>query len=215
MAIFLGTSLDDTLNGGLGNDSLFGAEGNDSLSGSGSNNTLDGGAGDDNLSGSGNSLLFGGDGNDSLTTSFGSANSTLDGGAGDDRIDAQYANTSVLRGGAGSDRYLLSSGSNQIQDTDGIDNVLIGFSTSTNISLSLAAGTLGLGRQGTSLVVDINRDGIAKAADDLVILDFFGASPTVAGAGFIETINTLSGSDILAANLTEATAAPGLNVTTG
>jgi Ca2+-binding RTX toxin-like protein len=49
MAIFLGTSLDDTLKGGLGNDSLFGADGNDSLIGSGSNNTLDGGAGNDTL----------------------------------------------------------------------------------------------------------------------------------------------------------------------
>ncbi|MEG4917853.1 calcium-binding protein, partial [Microcoleus sp. B7-D4] len=124
MAIFLGTSLDDTLKGGSGNDSLFGADGNDSLTGSGSNNTLDGGAGNDTIN-----TQYGGGGN-------------------------------VLRGGAGNDLYLLSaSQSSQIQDTDGIDNVLIGFSTSTSIALSLSPGILGLGRQGTSLVVDINKDG--------------------------------------------------------
>jgi Ca2+-binding RTX toxin-like protein len=74
---------------------------------------------------------------------------------------------------------------------------------------------MGLARQGTSLLIDINADGVAKPADDVVVLDFFGASPTVGGAGLIETINNLSGTAILAANLTEATVAGGLNVVTG
>src|SRR5919202_1292450 len=206
-----GTPGDDNLTGTAGDDNISGLEGNDTLAGLNGNDTLVGGAGNDEVSGSGSSLLLGGDGNDYLNTSYSSANSTLEGGAGDDTLDAQYGNTgNALRGGAGNDRYyyLSESKSSQIQDTDGIDNVQIGFGTSANLSLSLSAGTRGLGRQGTSLVVDLNKDGISNAADDLVILDFFGASPTLAGTGLIETINNLSGSDILAANLPDSPTPP-------
>ncbi|MEZ2239717.1 hypothetical protein [Microcoleus sp.] len=51
----------------------------------------------------------------------------------------------------------------------------------------MSSGNIGLTRQGTSLLIDINKDGIARATDDIVISDFFGASPSLAGAGFIET----------------------------
>ncbi|MEG4994949.1 calcium-binding protein, partial [Microcoleus sp. B4-D1] len=200
MAIFLGTSLDDTLKGGLGNDSLFGADGNDSLSGSGSNNTLDGGAGDDTLVPGFRDSLFGGDGNDFL---FGGGNSTLDGGVGDDTLSAGFGSGNVLRGGAGNDSYLLrefSLNQLQIQDTGGLDRLdFVNFdnqiSTSPTLSLSLSSGNTGLARQGTSLLIDINKDGIARPADDVVILDFFGASATVEGVGFIETVGNLSGTE--------------------
>jgi len=201
MAIFLGTSLEDTLKGGLGNDSLFGADGNDSLIGSGSNNTLNGGAGNDTLVAGvgGNDSLFGGDDNDYLGSS--GSNHTLDGGAGDDTLDAQYANTgNVLRGGTGNDRYYAPLGkASQIQDTDGTDQLFVEKffqPPGADVSLSLSPGKIGLTRQGTSLLIDVNADGVAKPADDVVVLDFFGASPTVAGAGFIETIENLSGTAI-------------------
>ncbi|MEK0196266.1 calcium-binding protein, partial [Microcoleus anatoxicus] len=88
-------------------------------------------------------------------------------------------------------------------------------STSPTLSLSLSSGNTGLTRQGTSLLIDINKDGIARATDDIVISDFFGASATVEGVGFIENVGNLAGSEILAANLTEATSAPGSSATSG
>ncbi|MEG3870833.1 calcium-binding protein, partial [Microcoleus sp. Z1_B5] len=101
----------------------------------------------------------------------------------------------------------------QIQDTGGIDRLdFVDFngnvSTSPTLSLSLSSGNTGLARQGTSLAIDINKDGVVRATDDIVISDFFGASATVEGVGFIETVGNLAGSEILTANLPEATAEP-------
>lgn len=97
---------DDTLNGvspllGIfgGNDTLNGGAGNDFLNGLGGNDTLNGGAGDD--------ILNGGDGND-----------TLNGGAGNDMIIAGNGNDTInqtstdgrdfIDGGAGADTYRLT-----------------------------------------------------------------------------------------------------------
>ena len=137
----------------------------------------------------------------------------MEGGAGDDTLYTNFGKGSVLRGGAGNDRYQIrqDQGTNQIsiQDTAGIDRLDFAdfsgnISTSPTLSLSLSSGNTGLTRQGTSLLIDINKDGIARATDDVVISDFFGASATVAGAGFIETVANLAGTAILTANLPDA-----------
>ncbi len=44
-------------------------------------------------------------------------------------------------------------------------------------------------------MIDLNKDGVVSAINDLAILDFFGS--TGIGAGFIETVGNLSGNDIL------------------
>ncbi|MBD2585313.1 putative Ig domain-containing protein, partial [Planktothricoides raciborskii] len=80
--------------------------------------------------------------------------------------------------------------------------------TETPMTLSatgLAAGIAGLGRMGTSLVIDTNKDGWANQWSDVVITNFFDAAGTGAGSGFIETVGNLSGEEILAAELPEVT----------
>ncbi len=72
----------DDLNGGAGDDYLYGGDGNDSLDGAAGNDYLYGGAGDD--------ILYGGDGNDTLNG--GSGKDYLDGGDGIDTADYSYSN---------------------------------------------------------------------------------------------------------------------------
>jgi large repetitive protein len=67
----------------------------------------------------------------------------------------------------------------------------------SSMALGLSNGTTGLTRVGTSLVVDLNQDGIANAAEDLVIQDFFAPGGTGAGTGLIEYINGLTSEQIL------------------
>lgn len=110
----------------------------------------------------------------------------------------------------------------QILDTNGTNDTL----NLSNITLSLSApafGQAGLARFGSTLIIDINKNGVANQADDLSIDNFFlprdfsindvtfaeGNSGTTnalftvkglagtGGAGFIETVDNLSGTDIL------------------
>ena len=82
-----GSSVNDSISGGKGEDDLFGNSGNDSLSGNRDTDFLDGGSGDDILrGGKGTDLLVGGDGND-----------TLIGDAG----------VGIYQGGLGSDVYVF------------------------------------------------------------------------------------------------------------
>ena len=220
----LGGEADNTLDGGIGNDFLDGGFGKSILTGGNGDDTLrnslnlDGGAGNDSLIGSFKSLVLGGDGNDFLR---GNGDSTLEGGAGNDTLNAGFGSGNVLRGGTGDDRYLIPPDATQvkIEDTAGIDRLdFVDFNNNISTSpalLALSSGNIGLARQGTNLLIDINKDGIARATDDIVISDFFGASATVAGAGFIETVANLSGTAILTANLTEATAARGSSAISG
>jgi Ca2+-binding RTX toxin-like protein len=93
-----GTSGNDTLAGGEGQDSIFGLGGNDSLLGGPGNDLVEGGGGDDSLiGGDGNDAVWGGDGND-----------YIEGNAGDDGgLDA----SSYLSGGAGADTISGGDGS--------------------------------------------------------------------------------------------------------
>ena len=58
-------------------------------------------------------------------------------------------------------------------------------------------GVIGLGQDGSNLVIDINQDGILEVANDLTINDFFNPSGTGEGNGFLEEINNLAGEDII------------------
>ncbi|WP_413168078.1 hypothetical protein ACL6C3_15310 [Capilliphycus salinus ALCB114379] len=60
---------------------------------------------------------------------------------------------------------------------------------------------MGLERRDKTLVIDLNKDGVAKAKDDLFVLDFFASSTNQAGTGFMETVANLNGEDILNLNL--------------
>ncbi|CAN7316275.1 calcium-binding protein [Caulobacter sp. LjRoot300] len=89
MAVVSGTSADDQLFGGAGNDTVSGLAGDDVLYGLAGDDTLQGGDGND--------FLFGAEGAD-----------TLDGGAGDDALQGDDGND-ALNGGAGYDTVITGS----------------------------------------------------------------------------------------------------------
>ncbi|AFY83583.1 S8 family serine peptidase [Oscillatoria acuminata] len=162
-------------------------DGNDNITGNDADNQLMGGRGND--------TLVGGAGNDSLVGDLG--NDSLVGGAGDDTL-VGGPGANILQGDAGNDVYVIAvetAAGNQIEDSDGEDT----FSTVIPLSLTtLTTGTLGFGREGTTLVLDLNQDGIVNLDDDLAILNFFadeiGNAP---GTGLIENWPDFSGDDIL------------------
>ncbi|XWK90017.1 MAG: calcium-binding protein [Phormidium sp.] len=205
----------DTINPGLGaNDYLLGDAGDDLL-------ILDYSVGDtgkgvissngvwisrQNSSGTGNAdhLYYNGferlhitgtDYNDQLLGATGS--DTLSTGAGDDTLTGN-GGADILRAGVGNDVYSVNtaSGGTQIQDAGGTDSLIL-----SGITLSLNRPNTtshGIQRNGTTLAIDLNRDGVINAAQDLTILDFFaGTSGNQAGVGFIETVGNLAGNNIL------------------
>uniref|UniRef100_A0A7C3VF21 Calx-beta domain-containing protein n=1 Tax=Planktothricoides sp. SpSt-374 TaxID=2282167 RepID=A0A7C3VF21_9CYAN len=209
-----GDSGDNILDGAAGNDSVAGGAGNDILAGGTGNNTIDGGDGNDwvdylsSLSNVSVNLETGTASDieqtlsDTLTSienvrgsTFGdtilgnSGDNILEGGGGADSLQA----------GLGNDLYRLNSsnaGGSQINDAGGTDTL----NFTDDVSLTLAsptAGIIGLARDGTTLLLDTTQDGIANATEDVAIIDFFNASLPGAGSGFIESIQNLSGTDIL------------------
>ncbi|MGB8690094.1 MAG: S8 family serine peptidase [Microcoleus sp.] len=188
----------DTLTGDAGDDYLFGYEGNDSISGGVGSDIADGGDDNDTLEGGdGNDELSGGEDNDSINGGIGNdelygddGNDTLEGGGGADS----------LFGGTGNDVYLLDAATaagNVISDDNGTDSLTLNGLT---LAIGLAAGTAGVTRGGefdTDLQIDLNKDGIFNAADDLLILDFFAEPNLEQGDGFLEQVGNLSGDAIL------------------
>lgn len=112
----LGGIYQDSLSGGSGNDSMWGdagddvlsgGDGNDFMSGNAGKDTLSGGAGDDTLyTGAGNDLADAGTGNDKLYVT-GGGNDTILGDDGDDYIEAVLPSgvhgRVQIDGGAGND----------------------------------------------------------------------------------------------------------------
>lgn len=104
--IVFGGSGDDTIDGGDGNDVIDGGAGNNTLSGGAGNDILYGGTGDSVIDGgAGNDILFGGAGNDLIDG--GSGNDIIFGGTGNDTISGGAGNE-IIAGGAGAD--ILSGG---------------------------------------------------------------------------------------------------------
>jgi large repetitive protein len=139
-----------------------------------------------------NDTLIGTNSDDLFYGYFG--NDSLDGGDGNDTLYGYYG-SDTLQGGNGADTYrLYSSSGSQIQDTDGVDSLILNFGQTP--SLGLTAGTLGTDKIGNSLIIDLDRSGTYDAASDLTILDYFSTTGG-AGAGVIESIGNLSSTDIL------------------
>jgi RTX calcium-binding nonapeptide repeat (4 copies)/FG-GAP-like repeat len=208
----------DTISGGAGNDTLAGDDGDNVISGGdgndlvfvggpfgdGGSNYIDLGAGDDSVLGAtGNDTIYGGTGNDDIygySNSF-PGNDRLDGGAGNDTIRGGSGSDTLLGGGgsdtlidqSGNDSYILESGvsssGTSITDAGGNDNLQF----ATPVTLNLATDFY---RYGRSLFIDLNGDKRFDRPNDLIIYGFFDAAGN-AGSGFIETIQNLSGTDIL------------------
>ncbi|MFE1414546.1 calcium-binding protein [Streptomyces sp. NPDC058746] len=92
----VGTSGNDTLNGGYGNDVICALSGNDTVNASFGNDTVHAGPGNDRVDGGyGDDNLIGGPGSDSLTGNFGADRlNTVDGVSGNDTANGGY-NTDV------------------------------------------------------------------------------------------------------------------------
>ena len=147
--------------------------------GNNKNNRLQGSNRSDILNGKrGNDKLYGKNGNDTLIG--GGGKDQLYGGSGNDtyKLNAKNAKGSIIIDSKGSDTLELAGG---------------------NISLGgLAKGKIGFVAKGKNLVIDINKDGNANKRD-LTIRNFFADNKAnEPGKGFIETMDNLSGNDILA-----------------
>ncbi|TAD78170.1 MAG: calcium-binding protein, partial [Oscillatoriales cyanobacterium] len=104
----------------------------------------------------------------------------------------------ILTGGGGNDTFILDpakSGGSKIQGAAGTDNLIV---TGNTLALSLTPGSMGIGRSGTSLVVDLNKDGQINLANDVELLNFFAStSGNIPGTGFIENVAGTPGNTIL------------------
>ncbi|MFJ4445545.1 peroxidase family protein [Pseudomonas sp. NPDC089422] len=145
-----GNGLDNTFNGGIGNDTFNGDGGNDILNGNAGNDTLNGDAGNDQLFGGlGNDSLNGGGGDDSLDAGAGddalnggNGNDTLQGGAGNDSLDGDVGNdllvggdgNDTLFGGVGSDTLQGGAGNDFINGAEGNDTVNGGAGNDTMVA---------------------------------------------------------------------------------
>ena len=185
--VFIGSDLDDTIEGGNLNDSLAGGLGNDLIA-----------------AGTGNDLLYGGspDGN-GINANIGGRD-TLEGGAGIDDyiIDLEAGGGSQIRDTQGNDAIFLIAENTDLNALD--DAALESFNTDSlepfanptiygNSAVSLAfpkEGSVGIQKSNTSLIIDLDRDGSIDAEKDLTVLDFFNDSGEL-GAGAIEVINNI------------------------
>lgn len=135
-----GTSLGDTLDGGLGDDRLYGLAGNDTLTGGGGSDLLDGGFGDDRyiiVSGTEKISEGGNNGIDTVETALSSytlginvENLVYTGsgyftgtGNGEDNAITGGNGGNTLNGGAGNDTITGGSLADQINAGDGNDTV--------------------------------------------------------------------------------------------
>jgi Ca2+-binding RTX toxin-like protein len=136
MAVFTGTSGNNSISGTGGIDTLFGLGGLDTLFGLAGNDTLDGGGAVD--------TLFGGGGNDRLIG--GSANDSLLGGAGDDVLEGGTGADSLV-GGIGNDVFVIdgSGGIDDPTDDTVVENAGEGTDTIRSpISVDISTGGLDL-----------------------------------------------------------------------
>ncbi|MEM9213209.1 MAG: Calx-beta domain-containing protein [Cyanobacteria bacterium P01_F01_bin.150] len=249
--VYEGSYYNDTIKGNNQDDEFLGLDGNDILFGGGGADTLDGGEGYDiasyndspdgltvNLDKLNDSTGFAaGDTYKDIEEIQGSSfRDTLIGDGKDNILDGLEGNNTLiggngaddLRAGTGNDSYELkgkkSDGGSIIRDRGGNNDSL----TLDKVELTLAnpsSGTVGLGRRNNDLIIDINKDGEIKRADDLSIENFFasrnfavddvtllegdsGTQQAVftitadgansgAGIGFIERLDNLSGTSVI------------------
>ncbi|MBD2665694.1 calcium-binding protein [Richelia sinica FACHB-800] len=130
---FIATSVNSTIQGGIGNDFIALGSGNDSLYGQDGNDTLNSGGGQDRIEGGdGNDLLSGGGGDDGYYFDYfglygGDGNDTLNGEAGNDELYGGNGND-ILNGGSEDDYLDGGAGSDIIDGGSGSDTLYLDYS---------------------------------------------------------------------------------------
>ena len=205
--VIRGEAGNDTLEGDLGNDLIYGDDGDDRLYGDLNNEIMFGTEIENDFGLEENSPIVSVAANISDDTLFGGAGADyLDGGNGSDELYGEAGNdtliskngSDLLQGGIGNDVYQLSASNHSgvvIEDLEGNDTLTI-----ENTELVLAQpgdDIIGLARNETNLIIDLNRDGMIDTQSDLTIINFFDESDIEAGDGFIENLSNLSGIDVL------------------
>lgn len=183
---WLGTDLNDIIQGSAGNNSITGGNGDDRLTANGGNDTI--------VAGNGHDTIIAGDGNDRLL-----------GGAGDDVIDAGDGADTVLAGidadlvwgGAGNDSLLGEAGDDHLHGGTG-RNTLVGGAGADVLSGDLDADVL---RGDTGDDVLIGGDGTDNLAggDGLDVLDGGVGNDTLDGGAGDDQLAGGVGDDLLSA----------------
>lgn len=177
---FEGTSFNDLIIGGSGNEWLFGYDGNDELIAGGGNDILDGGAGNDMLyAGRGDDILDGRSGNDVLNGGDGS--DILWGGRGDD----------YLYGGTGMDALVGGGGDDVIRGDDGDDqpksaierDAIYAWYGSGPYSDSSSNDTLWGGQGNDQLYGDAGNDAIDGGSGNDILGGGVGDDTLIGGSG--------------------------------
>ncbi|MFO1069256.1 MAG: hypothetical protein U1E14_12105 [Geminicoccaceae bacterium] len=186
MTILIGSSGNDTLDGGNADDVIFGLGGNDRLTSGNGNDVMSGGGGIDQLyggngadtldGGSGDDGLYGGDGADRMdgeqgndTISCSGGNDVVDGGDGNDWISAD-SNSDSVNGGNGNDTILGGDALDSLAGAAGTDTLVGGVGADT---LNGNGGSVGV----VTIVGDvfrydsINDTGVGAGRDIIVQFD--------------------------------------------
>ena len=184
---FFGLAGDDTIQAGtvLGEE-LIGGEGNDLLQ-LGVNDTLDGGAGNDTIEAIGGlNLLIGGDGNDVLNSSeqlgYDSPNSvgdTLDAGAGDDIVRGNGGNDEIIAG-LGNDNVDGGAGRDTISYAETTQGVVVDLTTQSATGAEIGNDTV-VGIEG--LIGGSGADSLTADANDNTVGGSAGNDTLDAGVG--------------------------------
>jgi Ca2+-binding RTX toxin-like protein len=204
----------NTLDGGTGSDTLIGGLVSDTLIGGGGNDLLQGGAGADTYV-VGSSLLTLEDAFTALGGNYktrGSITVKVDGvnqnitwekfilWADPTRWNGLVQWDKYRAVGLEPDQQLYSraatdskqgwlrqsSGGTRIEETSGLADKLILSADAPLSTTGLTAGKIGLAQVGNNLLIDLNKDGIANAKDDLTIVNFFNGNQP--GTGNISVI---------------------------
>ena len=229
-----GSSGNDTLVGGSGNDKLSGKNGDDTLIAGGGNDNLDGGNGDDTLDGgdgnddldggNGNDMLVAGAGNDSL--SGGNGNDVLSGGAGNDTLKGDNGND-TLDAGAGSDTVTAGNGDDVaiyvMSDNIGATDVYDGNNGNDTLRIVLTQAQLNSAAvqadlQAYQAFLDSHQNGTFQfTAFDLSARNFEQLDVVVAGGGGTANIDQFVAGDLNYDILLPTFLSPdfSFNVTTG
>jgi uncharacterized repeat protein (TIGR01451 family) len=175
---------DDTIGGGLNDDALYGGTENDIVAGNDGDDVIDGGGGKDTLAGGGGDDIY------RISLDSNSAGTIIN-----DWGNHQNPLGSVAGGGEDT-LVIYQEGFQENPTEDGDYKPKENYQTVVQIlDNRLQEGLIGSQRDGTALVIDLNKDGVINTAQDLSILNFYNEDGSP-GIGHIENINFLSGLEV-------------------